>query len=171
MTSADPRPDGRPAPRYGEYATPEEVAALVGAAPAPASVSVAVATPALGPRRGARRYDRPITIALLVFGVINLVQYAPALLDFANALDRSLTGSPYDDVDFGEAARIGGLVLLAVWTVLVVGSGVGSYLLLRRGRVAFWVPLTAGALTVVAWVAVLTVIVLQTPDALSGPGR
>lgn len=175
MTSADPRPDGRAAPRYGEYATPEEVAALVEAAPpaapasAPAGVAAGSAVP--GSRRGARRYDRPITIALLVLGVINLVQYASPLLDFATALDRSLTGSPYDAVDFGEPARIGGLVLLAVWTALVVGSVVGSYLLLRRGRVAFWVPLAAGALTVAAWVAVLTVIVLQTPDALSGPGR
>jgi hypothetical protein len=41
---------------------------------------------------------------------------------------------------------------------------------LRRGRIAFWVPLTAGALAVAAWIAVLTVIVLQTPDALPAPG-
>jgi hypothetical protein len=162
-------PDSRPAPQYGEYATPEEVAALRGTPVEPAPVA---APPVVRPPRpsGARRYDRPATIALLLFGLINLLQYAGPLMDFANTLDRYLIGTPYDAIDFGEAARIGGLVLLGILTVLLVAAVACSYLLLRRGRVAFWVPLTAGALTILAWVATLTVVVLQTPGALSTPG-
>jgi hypothetical protein len=48
----------------------------------------------------------------------------------------------------------------------VVGSTAVAVLLLRRGRLAFWVPLVAGVLTVLAWFVAILVIVLQTPGAL-----
>jgi hypothetical protein len=167
--------DPRPRPQYGEYATPEEVAALRGtpaAAPvsAPASPAEPVRVPGRVPAPGARRFDRRVTIALLAFGVINLVQYAAPLLDFANALDVAMASTPYGAIDFGEPVRVGGLVILAVTTVLLVGASILSIVRLRRGRIAFWVPLTAGALSAATWVIVLTVALLQTPGALTYPG-
>jgi hypothetical protein len=167
-------PDSRPLPQYGEYATPEEVAALRGTPLEPAMPAAAVAPADVAPRRpavsGARRYDRPVTIALLLFGLINVVQYAPVLLDFDTFLERATVGTPTESIDFGDAARIGGFVLFGVTLVLLVVALLFSVLLLRRRRVAFWVPLTAGALAVLTWVLVLIAIVLQTPDALVPPG-
>ena len=170
--------DPRPAPQYGEYATSEEVAALRGAPvaePVPASSASAGSPtadrrPAAPPSRGARRYDRPVTIALLLFGVINLVQYAAPLLDFDTFLERATAGTPTESIDFGEPARVGGYVLFGVSLVLLLVAGFVAVQLLRRGRVAFWVPLVAGGLTVLIWVVVLIAIVMQTPDALTYPG-
>lgn len=166
-------PDSRPAPQYGEYATPEEVAALRGIPLPPTVPAPAVPRADDPPRRsaatGARRFDRPVTIALLLFGLINVVQYAPILLDFETFLERATVGTPTEPIDFGDAARMGGLVLFGVTLVLLLVAVLASVLLLRRRRVAFWVPLTAGALAVLTWVLVLIAIVVQTPDALT-PG-
>lgn len=166
-------PDPRPAPQYGEYATPEEVAALRGAAPDPPPPTVPeVRTPRTEAPRGsaARRWDRPITVALIAFGVLNLVQYAGPLLDFEYFLEIATKGTFAESVDFGAGARIGGLVLFVLCLVLLLGSTAIAVLRLRRDRIAFWVPLVAGALSVLAWVVVLFVILLQTPGALATTG-
>lgn len=167
-------PSARPAPRYGEYATPEEVAAIVGPNAAPASAKPVTVAPRpvvdTRPEDRGRRVDRLVTIALLAFGAFTLVQYAGPLLDFEGFLEAATRGSAAESIDFGDAARVGGVVLLSLLLVLVAASTAISVALLRRGRIAFWVPLTAGVLTVVGWVVVLTVVVLQTPGALPLPG-
>jgi hypothetical protein len=163
--------DSRPAPQYGEYATPEEVAALRGVPVEPVVTTPSDdRPPAAPPVAGARRFDRPVTIALLLFGVINLVQYAAPLLDFDTFLERATVGTPTESIDFGEAARVGGYVVFGVSLVLLLVAGFVAVQLLRRRRIAFWAPLVAGGLTVLTWVLVLVAIVLQTPDALTSPG-
>jgi hypothetical protein len=161
--------DSRPAPQYGEYATPEEVAALRGvpdaSAPERSEPGPSPVAPSDG-RSRARRWDRPITVALIAFGVLNLVQYFSAYVDFEGFLEVATKGTAAESIDFTEAARIGGLVLFLVCLVIVVGSTAVAVLLLRRGRLAFWVPLVAGVLTVLAWFVAILVIVLQTPGAL-----
>jgi len=114
--------------------------------------------------------DRPITIALIAFGVLNLIQYAGPLLDFEYFLEISTKGTFAESIDFGDAARIGGVALFVLCLGLVLASGAIAVLRLRRGRVAFWVPLVAGALSVLAWVAVIFVIMLQTPGAFAASG-
>lgn len=165
--------DPRPAPQYGEYATPEEVAALRGTAvePSAPAPSPRTAPPSDAPRGSTlRRMDRPITIALIAFGVLNLIQYAGPLLDFEYFLEVATKGTFAEAIDFGDAARIGGVALFVLCLALVLASTAIAILRLRRGRIAFWVPLVAGALSAVAWVAVLFVILLQTPGALATSG-
>jgi hypothetical protein len=167
-------PDPRPAPQYGEYATPEEVAALRGAVPEPPAPITAPAVDAptrtVAPRAAGRRWDRPITVALIAFGVLNLMQYAGPLLDFEYFLEIATRDTFAESIDFGDSARIGGLVLFVLCLALLLASGAIAVLRLRRGRIAFWVPLVAGGLSVVAWVVVLFVILLQTPGALATSG-
>lgn len=159
--------DPRPAPQYGEYATPEEVAALRGPAPAaPAATPDPVPAPAAPPGSTWRRMDRPLTVAFIAFGVINLLQYAGAMLDFEYFLEVTTKGTFAEAIDFTEAARVGGVVLFLICLVLLLASTAVAVLLLRRGRIAFWVPLVAGVLTAIAWVVVLGAILLQTPGAL-----
>ena len=159
-------PDVRPRPQYGEYATPDEVAALRGApdAPPPQRVDRPVAVPETRGSRW-RRLDQPITIALIAFGVLNLLQYSAAFLDFEGFLETVTEGTVAEKIDFTDAARFGGVVLFLLCLVLLVTSSAAAVVLLRRGRIAFWVPLVAGAITVLAWVVVLVVIALQTPGA------
>lgn len=172
--------DSRPTPQYGEYATPEEVAALRGVPLEEVQPAVVVRAP--GPPRpaapdaptaatriGFRRYDRAVTIAMLVFGALNSLQYAGPLLDFETFLEVATVGTPTESIDFGDAARVGGLVLFGVSLVLFVVAVAASILLMRRRKLAFWVPLTAGALVAVTWVVVIVAIVMLTPDAFPAP--
>jgi len=111
-----------------------------------------------------------VTIALVLLGVINLVQYSGALLDFEGFLESATATTAFASIDFGEAARFGGFVLFAISAVLVGVSVVASYHQSRRARIAFWIPLVAGALSLLAWVVVIAAIVWQTPGALPPPG-
>ncbi|WP_309713214.1 DUF6264 family protein [Pseudolysinimonas sp.] len=165
--------DPRPVPQYGEYATPEEVAALRGtAAPGSPLLPQPSPSPAVVSLRGStlRRLDRPVTIALIAFGVLNLVQFAGVLLDFEGFLEVATKGTSAEPIDFTDAARIGGVVLFVVSLALVLASAAIAVLMLRQGRIAFWVPLVGGALSVLAWGVVLVAIVLQTPGALPPAG-
>ena len=162
--------DRRPVPQYGEYATPEEVAALRGIPTSPPAVApdprpAAPPVPVAARGWAWRRAARPLTILLIVFGVLNLVQYAGALLDFDYFLEIATKGTFAESIDFADAARIGGVVLFAVCLALVLASGAIAVHQLRRGRVAFWIPLVAGAVSAVAGVVVIVVVVLLTPGA------
>ncbi len=111
MTSDDDSP--RPAPLYGEYATPEqqrerirlsggrveesasgslEPAPAVSPAepPAPSAVRAplapsvpTVAGPAVPADRPVRRADRIVTIGLLVYGLVTVLTTMPRLIDYA----------------------------------------------------------------------------------------
>jgi hypothetical protein len=173
--------DPRPRPQYGEYATPEEVAALRGVPleppppimPPPPTGSPAAARTASrvgAPLTGWRRFDRPITIALILFGVFNVVQSAPLFLDFVPTLELAAKSVTYVDLaslEFGDAARIGGYVLFAMSIVLVIAAAGFSYLALSRSRVAFWIPLAAAGLNFVGYLIVLAVVLYSTPGFLS----
>ncbi|MEO8528290.1 MAG: DUF6264 family protein [Pseudolysinimonas sp.] len=179
MSDDAQRRASRPAPQYGEYATPEEVAALRGI-PLEAQLVAAPAAPKVLPplsrdappapvSRG-RRFDPMITIALLVFGAVNVIQTAPLYLAFDNLLEVSTADTPLAKIDFGEAARMGGYWLLGISVVLMVAAVVISFARLRRFRIAFWVPLTAAGLMFAATVVTLAVVLAQTPGAFRSVG-
>jgi hypothetical protein len=167
---SDPGPDRAPrqAPRWGEYATPEEVAALRGpdaAPPAPVPVPIAEAPPPTGaPRPGpppaghAPAWDRPITVGLLVFGLIQVVSSIPLFLDFADSLSTWLTAYTGGSAAVPSSADAGGVVLLVLDVVLYAGALLLSLERMRRGRRAFWVPLVAGIAATIAQTVVILVV-------------
>lgn len=171
MSASDDPGRPRQAPRYGEYATPEEVAALTGApiasppSPVPSPVARA-ARPRPDAPTGARRFDRPVTIALLVFGLFTLIQFAPLFLDLEPALERATATGPMADADFGEGATIAGRVLFVILVVLLVAAAGLAVAALRAGRVACWIPLTGGLLGIVSVIVVFVVVLTQTPGAI-----
>ncbi len=185
----------RPAPRYGEYATPEEVAAIMGRPAgdadggASATSAARVDPPPVGapphdPARpgswpppttgrvapepapvarsgGIRAWDAPVTVGLLVLGLWNTISAMPFLVDLGAALSAAYADQPVlADLEFGEPTRIAGLVLLVVYAVIELAAIGVAVPLLRRGRLAFWVPVSAGALTGLAVLVVSTVIVM-----------
>ncbi|SFS08583.1 hypothetical protein SAMN04487846_2400 [Microbacterium sp. cf046] len=157
----------RPRPQYGEYATPEEQRArikqpdmtwlletgqdpdaLKGAPPAdsptvPAAPSgVSSATPTM--RRG-RFADRVATIALLVYGLVNVVTSIPSMLDYQAYVTTVLgilgidgqLADPAADRPWGIAAA---LVLAIGWLL----TAWVSWRRLAKERLTWWIPLVAG---------------------------
>ncbi len=154
MTETGP---DRPAPRWGEYATPEEVAALhpqLARKPEPEPVPPPVVPPV---RRG---WDAPLTIGLLVLGAWNVLGSIPGYLDFGSLMHRAATLAGFTGVTVAPSAHAAGIVAIVVNAVLLAAAIAGSLILLRRHRRAVWVPLAAGALSLIT-VTVIGVIVLN----------
>lgn len=174
MTNADAGPDAdaerrrRQAPRYGEYATPEEVAALRGpdAAPPPLTLD-AVPPPAGRPLPGppppghtrAAGWDGIATIALLAFGAYNVVSGIVSFLDMRSFLAQVARSAGVDGFTAPASAQAVGYALIVVW-VLLYGVAIAWVMQrLRRGRVAFWVPLLIGfAAVLIATIACMVVL-------------
>lgn len=219
---ADPTPSApaeRPArPQYGEYATPEELAALqasraeaeAGAAQAPAaSDTPAAAIPAPVERddaarnaarsaartpdpvpgavadrsgtdsstrpTGLRRWDRPLTIGLLVFGALNLLLTGPSMLSPSEQFAESLEIVGVTGFSSFDALDSAGVALLIVHGILLIVAVALSLARLHAGRIAFWIPLTAGILAVIVMLVVYAVVIVGDPAfveyAMQQPGR
>ena len=161
-----PRPHGadelRPRPQYGEYATPEEQRARIrqpdltrlletgqdpdalrGAVPADSPSLVTPAAPAT--RRG-RFVDRVATIALLVYGLVNVVTGIPAMLDYESYVGTVLQVLGIEgEIADPSAARpwaVAAVLVLAIGWMLTAWV---SWRSLARERVTWWIPLVAGA--------------------------
>lgn len=156
--------DHRPAPQYGEYATPEEVARLRGAQSPPEPV-IRQADPvkqAAAPTRPRRAWDLPFTGGLLVLGFVLTLQALPGFFDFSATLTAAFKVSGVD-VDFGADADAAGIALLIVHCALLLAAIGISVVQLRAGRPAFWVPLAAGVLAVIADIVIPLVLILTNP--------
>ncbi|WP_322411865.1 DUF6264 family protein [Microbacterium invictum] len=153
--------DPRPRPQYGEYATPEEqrariqqpdvtVALETGASPsdaaadAPAQPTPKEAAPdVIAMRR--RFFDRVLTIALLVYAVLSVATSIPALVDYTGYVQTlfefmGITEAPAATVD-GRPWGIAASLVLGVGLLL---TATVSWMMLQRGKVAFWVPIAGG---------------------------
>lgn len=183
MTGLSGEGDGeRPRPRYGEYATPEEVAEARGPLPveptdpvsrlaAPistaASLRAAHADTAARPLPIGVRPPRPannlITVLLILVGIWNTAESVPSYLDLGPALTQGLERAGYGSVEFGAAAHTAGIVLLVISCVLLLAAAAGSLQLMRMGRRSIWVPVVAAALYLITSLVVMTVVVANTP--------
>jgi hypothetical protein len=174
--------DPRPAPQYGEYATPEEVARLRGLqsppepqthhpepapqrAPRPTSRPTPGATPrstAGAVARPRRSWDPPITVGLLAIGFALTVQSIEGFLNFGSTVAISVAEAGLD-LKFGAEADVAGIILLVIHCILLLAALGVSVVLLRAHRLAFWVPLTAGVVATIADIVTLFVLVIANP--------
>lgn len=158
----------RPAPQYGEYATPEEVARLRGPAqPEPIAPRPDPVTPQSHPElspaeRRRRAWDLPVTGGLLVLGFVLTLQSLPGFLEFGSTLSAAFAVSGVA-IEFGADANAAGITLFFVHCVLFLAALGVSVFRLRAGRLAYWVPLTAGALAVLADIVIPLVLILSDP--------
>lgn len=171
MSNEPVAPDPRPRPAYGEYATPEEQRAHI-LRPDPALTPHAppvVSTPpgpitfgaASGTTDGTvprpRVVDRIVTIALLTYGLFNVLSSVPAFLDFGVYL-QSLSTVLGADVTLSDpaAAKPWGTAAAIVLIVGWIGTAAISLWSLSRRRLTWWIPLTAGVVfTVISGVLVM----------------
>lgn len=144
-------------PQYGEYATPEEQRRLAGLPPVDAAPvmeeQVAPVTPPVpAPVPSARRsnVDRIVTIALLAYGLVNVVMTAISYLDLPTVLQQSMQilGIEGDFSNFAQGRLWGGIAAV----VLVIGYALTVLVAFRRLRGAkrsWWVPVVGAAVTMV----------------------
>lgn len=173
QTDERPGPHGaddmRPRPQYGEYATPEEQRArikqpdmtrllesgqdpdaLQGAVPADSpslTAQPAKSTLTTGGMPRGRFADRVATVALLVYGLINVVTSVPSMIDYGSYVGAVLnllgvTGELADPT----AGRPWGIAAALVMAIGWLLTAYISWRSLAAGRVTWWIPLAAGIL-------------------------
>ncbi|WP_144877119.1 DUF6264 family protein [Microbacterium sp. 1.5R] len=140
-------------PQYGELATPEEQRRAAGLPPLDQMPEVVVATSAPSaeatePARRASPVDRFITIALLAYGLINVVMTGLSYLDFPATMNEVMKVVGVDG-EFTNIAQ-GRLWGTIAAIVLVVGWSLTAAISIRRlrsRRISWWVPVVGAALT------------------------
>jgi len=176
----DDRPDGRPRPRYGEYApegwvspvappeAPEAAPAVAGRSDASADQAARRPQPAPGawgapPRPGApvlsggRRFDRVATFLLIGLGGYGVVSNVVLASTFASSLLSALgtAGYPVDvftgQSDLQRAGAIIAVVSVAVFAVTLIWT----IRRLRAFKISFWVPLSAGVIVSILQMALV----------------
>jgi len=180
--AATPPADYRPQPRYGELApegwtwTPPQdehapaASAVVSPEPVPATQGAADRpSPAAPGRAGtgtAPAWDRPVTLSLLVLGVLGTFFTISVLGSMPEALQMLYTQASLGDytaADSVAAIITGGSIALAVLWLATAGV---SVMLLLRGRRAFYVPIIGGVVAFVLLVAAMAVVLAGDPALL-----
>jgi hypothetical protein len=138
-------PPPRPAPQYGEYATPQQQAAAMGrdsVAPVPTPAPANTPHPATAQQQGqlpefGHLVDRFATVVQLGVGLLSLI--TSDWFDFATITNVSLDKA-------GITTRVPTVidhyawVLLSANIVFLAATIVWAYLRLRRGRRAYYIP-------------------------------
>lgn len=150
-------PDGRPRPKFGEYATPEEQRARIRQPDASAALSSGQApdevpprSPAPGPapvvRRGrGRTIDRVATGVLLGYGLFIVLTSIPTVVDYSGFVSTFLStlgvSASLADPGAGRGWAIAAALVLGIGWLAAVALSLAN---LRAGRITFWIPLVAG---------------------------
>jgi hypothetical protein len=154
----------RPRPQFGEYASPEEQRARIqqpdatwaletgqslddpATPPAPpTSAPAPVQTPAATASPRPRRIDRIATFALLGYGLFTVLTSIPSLADYSGYVD-TLLGVMGVEAEYSvpAGAQIWGVAAALVLGLGWIATAALSWTNLRRGRLTWWIPLTAG---------------------------
>lgn len=185
MSTLSNTPD-RPRPQYGEYATPEQLAAARGltleqmqdqitpprvavpadsAAPAAATAAAPAAqsADAAAPAQKRRLVDRAVTIGLLAFGLFYTLLNIPGFLAMSETMQLS-----YDFMGYGEfratdlAATLGVVAAVLQVAIWLVTASV-SFAMMKRGRAAWWVAVAGGMVALIAFAVISTIILSGDP--------
>lgn len=129
--------------------------------------------PGTGKRTGGRLADLIVTVILLVAGAWGAMSQAFTLLNIP--ADFALWGRVLGIEGFavpssvGTTGTVGAIILLSLYAVTLILS----IQLLRRRRLAFYVPLIAGVVAFIIAIAIMTIAISSVPELLqqmSDPG-
>lgn len=175
----------RPRPQFGEYATPEEQRARIqrpevtealdaGVAPQPAPTPkpARAAQPAAAgfpvPTTRGARVDRIVTFGLLFYGLFSVVTTIIQLLNFPEYAE---TGSRMLGVEATftnlSAGYVWGAAAAAVYGIGWLATAVLTWRRLKRGRLAFWIPLVGFVVTALIAGICVTVALVGDPQFMS----
>lgn len=112
------------------------------------------------PRRAPRRFDAAITVGLLAAGLVNVVGSIGANADPSLAIDQSYALFGGGTYEVTPQTSVIGIAVNVVNIVVFVLAAWISLELVKRRRIAFWVPIVGAIVaTVITSVLVLTLIV------------
>ncbi|MEV8339076.1 DUF6264 family protein [Leucobacter sp. NPDC077196] len=158
--SRDPEPYRAAAPQSTRDSAPQQQA------PQQQAPQHTHGTPEV-PQQKPRMADRVITIILLVLGMFGSLNFAASMMNLPASL--SVMGSILEVEDFtvpSWVGTVGTVTAIAIFAVFAV-SLIFSIQRMRARKLAFWVPLTAGAIVVLGTIIVTTVVMLNVPELLS----
>ncbi|WP_228484778.1 DUF6264 family protein [Microbacterium cremeum] len=163
--AARPHPPARRDVRAGDR-TP----VMPAAEPAPAP-----AGPAAGAPPRPRTVDRIVTVALLAYGLFNVLSSFTAFLDYGAYAETMFAVLGVDaELADPSAGRPWGIAAAVVLAVGWVATALVSSWSLRRGRLTWWIPLVAGIVFTFAAGIMMVVPLMNDPavwDALVGSLR
>ncbi|CAI9386753.1 DUF6264 family protein [Microbacterium sp. T2.11-28] len=177
----------RPAPQYGEYATPEEQQEIIrrsggpqGAVPAgdaqvlpvavpPPSVASTPAPEAAAAAANPRRRDRFVTIALLAYGLFTVVTTIPQLIDYAAFAELWMRMAGID-ADFTAVAegRAWGTTAAVLFAVGWIVTALLSWRAIVRGRLSWWIALVGAVVSFIVVSICLSVPLMSDPAVIEG---
>lgn len=140
-------------PQYGEIATIEEQRRAAGLPPSDEIVDPVPPTPVAAEAAPdavrSKPVDRFVTIALLAYGLVNVIMSGLSYLDFAKPINQAMEmlGIEGEFTNFAQGklwGTIAAIVLVVGWSI----TAVLSIRRLRRGKLTWWVPLVGAAVTV-----------------------
>ena len=118
------------------------------------------------PARTAPIWDAPITVGLLLVGVVNTVQTVAQARELPLALDQVSAAKGigrYTQVGFATGIGWAIVVTAVVSLVLAIGFAVPR---IRDHRLAFWIPLAAGAASALVTTVLVAAAFLADPAYL-----
>lgn len=146
-------------PQYGELATPEEqrraaglppIDEVVVAPPAPVPDATPDGGSAGSASKRAHPLDRFATIAMLAYGLINIVITGLSYLDLPSVMNQTMKilGIEGEFTNFAQGriwGTIAAIVLAVGWSI----TAALSIRRLRRGRLTWWLPIVGAVVTMV----------------------
>ncbi|HEY0260140.1 MAG TPA: DUF6264 family protein [Lacisediminihabitans sp.] len=160
--------DPRPRPKYGEYASPEVQAKAIGtpaepppptAPPAPLRPYSPAATAVPRPRR----WNVVLSVALLAYGLINIIGGFFQFSDPASLLNDVYAAQGIGTFTPSALATALGVVINVSSAVLWIIAAAVTGRLLRRNRLAFYVPVIAGVVASIVVGVCLLVLMFSDP--------
>jgi hypothetical protein len=145
--------DPRPQPKYGQY----------GPAPTAVEPAAPIVAEQVIVRAPRRTWDLFVTTALLMLGVIDVVTGFAQFTHLADALRAAYAAQKFGAFTSDDLATTMGIAINVVRIAVLVASIVASLLLIRRGRLAFWVPLVGAAVAGVFVVTCVLIVILNDP--------
>ena len=118
------------------------------------------------PARTAPIWDAPITVGLLLVGVVNTVQTVAQARQLRMALDQVYAARGIGRyTQAGLATGIGWAIVVTSVASLVLAIGF-AVPRIRDHRLAFWIPLVAGAASAVVTIVLVAAAILADPAYL-----
>ncbi|WP_337006363.1 MULTISPECIES: DUF6264 family protein [unclassified Microbacterium] len=161
-------------PQYGELATPEEQRRAAGLPPLGEVVAAPPAPPTAGvvppesatdaPAKRRHPVDRLVTIALLAYGLVNIVITGLSYLDLTSVMNQTMEvlGIEGEFTNFAQGktwGTIAAIVLALGWSL----TAALSIRRLRRGRITWWLPIVGAIATMIVVSICLTVPMMGDP--------
>lgn len=161
-------------PQYGELATPEEQRRAAGlppldevvlAPPAPPTTGAAMPDQSAGiPATRPHPVDRFVTIALLAYGLMNVIITGLSYLDLPTVMNETMKilGVEGEFSNFAQGrtwGTIAAIVLAIGWAI----TAVLSIRRLRRRRITWWLPIVGAVATMIVVTICISVPMMNDP--------